>query len=269
MVGGGVVAEGAGVGDVAGVVAAAELAGGGNQERAGVDRGRAVVGVVACEGECAGAVFGEAAGAGDDAGEGGIARRVGREGSCAEGDVARAGDRAEGFVEAAEVEGASGDIEIRGVGDAVGGSEGECAIVHGGRAGVGVGSRDRQRAGVVFGERTIAADDAGEGLVVGAIVKEGAGEAVDGDVAGVASPSETTGGADLQRAGADCSGESIGVVAVENERAVAGFDEDPGVVNAGKGAIDLSPCVVDLNSPKSVAGRGAKTSLNCEISRAG
>ncbi len=71
-------------------------------------------------------------------------------------------------------------------------------------------------------EGTGATDDAGEGLVVCSAIDEGG---IVGDVPSIASGSEATGCADLQRAGADGGRGNIGVVAVENEGAGAGFGQ--------------------------------------------
>ena len=70
LVAGAGVDEVAAVCDGSGVAAASELARSGDRERAGADGGRASVGVCGREGEGAGGVFRERAGAADDAREG-------------------------------------------------------------------------------------------------------------------------------------------------------------------------------------------------------
>ena len=110
------------------------------------------MGVVAGEGERAGAGFGEAASAADHAGVGRGAGGVRREREAgAQGEIARAGDGSEGL----------------------GGSDGQCAGVDRGGAGVGIRTIQDQGATAVFGE-----------------AKSRAGyRAADGEVAGVHSDS--------------------------------------------------------------------------------
>ena len=119
---------------------------GSESERAGVHRGRARVGVSCiAEREGAGAVFGEAACAADHTGVGGVAGGVRGEGEACEIQGPRTGDGSEVLV----------------------GSESQRAGVHRGRARVGVaGTRERERAGAVFGE-------AAAGAVGGEVVADG------------------------------------------------------------------------------------------------
>ena len=108
-------------------------------------------------------------------------------------------------------------------------------------------------------ERAGAGDHAAEGLVVGAGVDE---NGIVSDVLRVVAAAEASGGADLDRSGADNSGVSISVVAVENERASAGFGQTGGAC-ASDNAVDLSPRVVNLDTNKSQVVRAAVASLNC------
>ena len=96
------------------------------------------------------------------------------------------------------------------------------ASAHRGCAIVGVAGAEREGAGIRFGQRPRAADDAGEGLVVCARVDEVAAVC---DSFGVASSSELSCWADLERAVADGGCSAVGIVARECERARAVFGE--------------------------------------------
>ena len=92
----------------------------------------------------------------------------------------------------------------------------ECAGADGGCSAVGIVAGEGEGAGGVLGERTRAADDAGEGLVVCAAVDQGG---IVGNSSCVASRSEAARCADLECAGADGGGAGVGVVAGEGEGA--------------------------------------------------
>ena len=78
----------------------------------------------------------------------------------------------------------------------------------------------------------------------------------------VVATAEAAGGADLECSGADSSRVSIGVVAVKDERAGAGFGQNGGAW-ASDNAVDLSPRVVNCDTMKSLIVRAAVASLNC------
>ena len=104
--------------------------------------------------------------------------------------------------------------------------EGERASIDGGAAGVGVGTREGERAAAaVLREHAGAGDDARERLVVCA----GVGECrVIGDVSRVSAATEAAGGGDFECAGVDRGAAAVGVVAGEGECASAKFGEGAG-----------------------------------------
>ena len=126
---------------------------------AGIDRGRAEIAAAARERQRAGADLGEAAGARDRAREdragivvaGGERRRSQAQ---SQADVAGTRERADGLIEAVEVErGAGGDRERAELREGIRRAGPQGAGIDRGRAGIGVGARERQRAGPGLGQR--------------------------------------------------------------------------------------------------------------------
>ncbi len=227
------------------------------RQGAGVHCGGAAESAGAAKREGAGALLREVAGAAERAGVGG-ALVVAANGDRlrAEGEVAGAGEAAEGCVEAVEVEAVGGVVDDGVRGELGGGAEEDPAAVDGEVAGEGVGAGEAEHAGAVLGDAAVAADGAGEGEAgVGAIEGQGAA-AAGGDVA-----EDGAGGAavaELERAGADGGAAGVGVVAREGEGAGAGFGEAAvAAEDAGVGGVGVVGADGEgLRAEGEVAGAG-------------
>ena len=223
------VVEGAGVGDVAGVVARTELACAADRKRAGVDGGGAGVGVHTGEGECVAAVLGEPAGAADRSADGDVAgggvidsRGVAREGevdrlsgSGVVDDVAVEGERAGGVVAGGTgvsgervgsgggVKGDRAEATQRGAGDVVGGG-----AAGAGEGGVGaVGDRGGESGSPIAGAAS--PDWVGQNGVGEAQGAAGIGDCPSGGVAGTQGSSECR-GVDAELRGVEPAHTSVG-----------------------------------------------------------
>ncbi len=167
-------------------------------------------------------------------------------------EVARQGQRAGGGQRAAA------GVEDERLVETRGRTQGERATIEGDRAGaelvaaggrdragaddgaatVGVVAGERERAGALLGEAAGAADDTGEGEVIGAVHHEGAAV---GDVAADRACGAAV--AKLECAAVDGGAAGVGVVGGEDERAGAGLGEAAGAaddagIGHGVGAIE-------------------------------
>ena len=227
----------------------------------------------------------------DRPGEGGVrAERADRKRGTAEQDVARAGEGAQRDGMTVHVEEGAGGHRGGGIGaEGVGGTGAQCAGYHRRRTSVGVGSRERERAGPQLGQGTAGArDGAGEGGVraeradrknrvaeghcSGAVERsERVGKAVEVE--------ETSGCHGHGRIRAECRGRTgpqgarldgrragVGVEAGEHERARPELSEasPAGEVSAEGhqvGALEGERAVIDQRSGAQRAVRAARADL--------
>ena len=115
----------------------------------------------------------------------------------------------------------------------------QCSGIDGGCATVGAIARQSQDSAAVLGEGTRAADNAGEGLIVGRADNE---TSVIGDVGRVAASIEATCGCDLKGSIVDGGRAVVGVVPGKRERAGAVFGQRARAAHdAGEDLVAIRP----------------------------